>query len=185
MMLIARRQFSVAEYHRMRDAGIFAADDRLELLDGEILLMSPIEPLHAAIVRRLNLHLRQALGDHYIISVQDPIHLSDLSEPQPDLAVLTYRADYYSSAHPQPGEIELLIEVADTSLEYDRLSKLPRYAESGIPEVWIVNIAHQQIEQYNDPANGAYRTKQTWTHGQVITSIQLPSISLTCDQVLG
>jgi Uma2 family endonuclease len=184
-MVVARRPFTVEDYHRMRDAGIFAEDDRLELLEGEVLLMSPIGPLHAAIVRRLNMLLSEAVGRQYIISVQDPIQLSVVSEPQPDLVVLQYRADYYGTSHPQPGDIELLIEVSDTSLDYDRENKLPRYAESGIPEVWIVDVANQQIEQYVHPANGLYRTKQTWLHGQTITSLHCPLIALHVDTILG
>ncbi|MBP1467038.1 Uma2 family endonuclease [Candidatus Chloroploca sp. M-50] len=184
-MVVARRQFTVQEYHRMRNAGIFAEDDRVELLDGEVVLMSPIGPLHAAIVRRLNAILSQAVGHQFLLSVQDPIQLSDLSEPQPDLALLQYRADYYGSSHPQPAEIELLIEVSDTSLDYDREQKLPRYAESGIREVWLVDLSHQQIEQYIDPANGSYRTKQTWIHGQTLTSPHLAMLSIHVDDILG
>jgi Uma2 family endonuclease len=147
--------------------------------------MSPIGPLHAAIVRRLNTLFSQRGLSQYIVSVQDPIQLSDLSEPQPDLAILQYRPDYYGSSHPLPDDIVLLIEVSDTSLEYDRESKLPRYAESGIQEVWIVDVEHRQIEQYYHPANGAYRTKQTWLHGQTITSHSLAVISLHVDDVVG
>ncbi|NCC34407.1 MAG: Uma2 family endonuclease [Chloroflexia bacterium] len=184
-MLVARRQFTVQDYHRMRDVGIFAEDDRVELLDGEVVLMSPIGPLHAAIVRRLNTILSQAAGHQFLLSVQDPIQLSDLSEPQPDLALLHYRADYYAASHPQPAEIELLIEVSDTSLDYDREQKLPRYAESGIREVWLVDLTHQQIEQYIDPANGSYRTKQTWVHGQTLTSPHLAMLNVPVDDILG
>lgn len=184
-MVVARRQFTVDEYHRMRDAGVFADDDRVELLDGEILLMSPIGPLHASIVRRLNTMINHALLNQWIVSVQDPIQLSDLSEPQPDIAVLQYRSDYYGASHPQPRDVALLIEVSDTSLEYDRENKLPRYAESGIPEVWIVDAEHRQVEQYVHPANSAYRTKQTWLHGQRITSSTIALLSFDVDDILG
>lgn len=184
-MVIARRQFTVEEYHRMRDAGIFAENDRVELLDGEVLLMSPIGPLHAAIVRRINTLLSQSALSQYIVSVQDPIELSDLSEPQPDIAVLQYRSDYYCGSHPRPDDIVLLVEVSDTSLEYDHESKLPRYAESGIAEVWIVDVGNQQVEQYFDPAHASYRTKQTWLHGQTITSHTLPTLSFQVDDILG
>jgi Uma2 family endonuclease len=183
-MAVARRQFTTDDYHRMRDAGIFAEDDRVELLDGEVLLMSPIGPLHAAIVKRLNTLLGQGVSKRYIVSIQDPIQLSDLSEPQPDIAILQYRADYYGSAHPQPADILLLIEVSDISLEYDRERKFPRYAESGIAEVWIVDIDNQRVEQYYHPTNGLYQTKQTWLHGQVITSRRLITLALPINDIL-
>lgn len=184
-MAIARRQFTVEDYHRMRDAGIFAEDDRVELLDGEVLLMSPIGPLHAAIVKRINTLLGQSPLGQYIVSIQDPIQLSDVSEPQPDIAILQYRSDYYGTAHPQPGDIMLLMEVSDTSLEYDLENKLPRYAESEIMEVWIIDIENQQIEQYYNPAHGSYRTKQTWLRGQSITSNTLSTLTFQVDHILG
>lgn len=184
-MAIARRQFSVEDYHRMRDAGIFGEEDRVELLDGEIIQMSPIGPLHAAIVKRINTLLGQvSLGQH-IVSIQDPIELSDASEPQPDIAILKYRADFYGTSHPQPHEIMLLIEVSDASLEYDKENKLPRYADSLIPEVWIIDAEHQQVEQHYNPANGTYRTKQTWLRGDRITSVQLAAVTARVDDILG
>jgi Uma2 family endonuclease len=184
-MAVARRQFTVDDYHRMRDAGIFSEDDRVELLDGEVILMSPIGPLHAAIVKRINTLLNQGLLTQHIVSVQDPVQLSDMSEPQPDLAIIQYRADYYAAAHPTPDDIALVIEVSDTSLEYDRENKLLRYAESLIGEVWIIDIENQQVEQYTNPANGQYRMKQTWLHGQQVTSYRLPSVTLQVDDILG
>jgi Uma2 family endonuclease len=184
-MAVARRQFTVEDYHRMRDAGIFTEDDRVELLDGEVLLMSPIGPLHAAIVKRINTLLAQSPLGQYIVSIQDPIQLSDLSEPQPDIAILEYRSDFYGTSHPEPASVMLLMEVSDTSLEYDRENKLPRYAESGIKEVWIIDLENQQVEQYAHPANGSYRTKQTWLHGQSIPSHTLPVLKLQINDILG
>jgi Uma2 family endonuclease len=182
-MAVARRHFTVADYHRMRKAGIFTEDDRVELLDGEVIQMSPIGPLHAAIVKRLNTLLGKEPLPGYLVSVQDPVQLADDSEPQPDIAILTYRADYYAGAHPQPPDIQVIIEVADTSVAYDRDRKLPRYAASGIPEVWIIDVDNQQVEQYFNPAHGQYRTKQTWTHGQTLTSQVLPMLSVPVDRV--
>lgn len=184
-MAITRRPFTVADYHRMREAGIFAADDRVELLDGEIIAMRPIGPLYAAIVKRINTLLGQTALSGYIVSVQDPVQLADDSEPQPDIALLVYRPDYYATGHPQPADILLIIEVSDTSLAYDRDSKLPRYAASLIPEVWIIDAEHHQIEQYADPAHGQYRTKQTWSHGQTLTSHALPTLTVQVGAVLG
>lgn len=169
----------------MRDAGIFTAEDRVELIDGEVIEMSPIGPLHAAIVKRINKLLSAiSLPDH-IISVQDPIQLSDFSEPQPDIAIIIFRPDFYATQHPQSGDVMLIIEVADTSIDYDRSVKLARYAESMIPEVWIVDIDRHQIEQYALPANNQYRTKQSWSYGDTITSRALPAISLPVDGLMG
>src|SRR4026209_134436 len=130
-----RRQFTVHDYARMREAGILTEDDRVELLDGEIFLMSPLGPLHIAIVNRLNKLLMRQVGDDAILSIQNAVQLNDYSEPQPDVALLHPRDDYYNQALARPDDILLLIEVADTSLGYDRELKLPRYAASNIAEV--------------------------------------------------
>jgi Uma2 family endonuclease len=117
---IARRPFTVSDYARMRETGILAEDDRVELIDGEVRLMSPIGPRHAAIVNRLSTLIRRHIGETAIVSVQNPIQLNDYTEPQPDLAILHARDDYYAHAHPRPDDIILVIEVADTSAAYDR-----------------------------------------------------------------
>lgn len=184
-MLVARHQFTIEAYHRMHAAGIFTEDDRLELLEGEVLRMSPVGPRHAAIVKRLNTLLNQQVAQHSIVSVQDPIQLSAFSEPQPDIALLVYRDDYYATSHPQAHDVLLLIEVSDTSLEYDRMQKLPHYADAQIAEVWIIDLEQQQVEQYYDPANGLYRTKQTWLPGQMVTGLHIPTLSLLVDDIFG
>ena len=129
---VERRTFNVEEYHRMLDAGIITEDDRVELIEGEILMMSPIGSWHAACVNRLDALLHRLFGESVIISVQNPIRLSDFSEPQPDLAVLRARQDYYAQTHPTSNDILLLIEVADQSLEFDRDVKVPLYAKAAI-----------------------------------------------------
>ena len=182
---VARRPFTVEEYQRMRTAGVLKEDDRVELIDGEVREMSPVGPLHAAIVRRLNLLLHRSLAGSCVVSVQDPMRLSDHSEPQPDLAVLRPRPDFYAGAHPAPDDVLVLIEVGDTSLVYDREEKLPRYAQSGIAEVWLVAVDRQQVEQYANPTNGQYRTARTWGRGENIASLSIPSLILAVGDVLG
>jgi Uma2 family endonuclease len=179
---ILRKQFTVGDYARMHAAGILHEDDRVELIAGEVRQMSPIGALHAAIVKRLNTQLSQLLGSSMLLSVQDPIQLDDYTEPQPDLAILQYRADYYAHAHPVADDIFLVIEVADSSVAYDREEKLPRYAAANIAEAWLIDLTTHQIEQYAQPRDGVYRRKQIITRGEELQSLTLPHIRLTTDQ---
>jgi Uma2 family endonuclease len=158
----------------MGAAGIFSADERVELIAGEIIQMSPIGKRHAACVNVLAELLREQLQRSVIISVQNPIRLDDYSEPQPDIAVLKRREDFYRSALPQPADVLFVIEVCDTTLEYDRQIKLPLYARAGIPEVWLVNLADEQIETYAQPAGDAY---QTTAHVQRDADVQAHTIA--------
>lgn len=156
--------FSIADYHRMGEAGIFEGQ-RVELLRGKIVDMSPINSNHAGMVKRLMRLLSSLLDASYILSVQDPISIGQDSEPQPDLAVLKFREDFYSRAHPTPEDTLLIIEVADTSLAKDQKVKLPLYASAGIPEVWIVNLPGQQMERYRQPAQERYTDIQIFLPG--------------------
>jgi Uma2 family endonuclease len=178
---IVRWQFTVADYTRMREAGILSEDDRVELLDGEVRPMSPIDPFHAAIVNLLVMLLTRQLGDRAIVSVQNPIQLNDYSEPQPDVAILHPRQDFYAAAHPRPDDVLVAIEVADSSLEYDRTEKLPRYAQAGIAEVWIVDIGNQTVEQYTQPRNGRYHQLHLVEHGEHATAQTIDQLVLPVD----
>ncbi|MDQ3917533.1 MAG: Uma2 family endonuclease, partial [Acidobacteriota bacterium] len=131
---IARHFFTVDEFERMGAAGIFHPDDRLELIGGEIVEMSPIGSSHAACVKFLSALLQRLFGGTLIVSTQDPIRLDDFSEPQPDVALLRWREDFYRHAHPTPADVLLVVEVADTTVESDRQVKIPLYARAGIPE---------------------------------------------------
>ncbi len=182
---IARWAISVANYHRIHEVGILGEDDRVELIDGEVRLMSPIGTLHAAIVKRYAVQLFAQVGQTAIVSVQDPIQLSTMSEPQPDLALLRYQEDFYAHATPTAEDVLLIIEVSDTTLAYDRMEKLPRYAQAGIPEVWITDVEGQAVERYTDPQGNQYATKQTFKRGQQISVQALPTISLSIDNIFG
>lgn len=173
-----RRAFTIHEYTHMRESGILTEEDRVELIDGEIRNMSPIGPQHAAIVTKIVKFLTALVDDEAIISPQNPVQLNDYTEPQPDIAVLHYRADYYAQAHPTADDILLLIEVADTSVAYDREEKISRYAAAGVPEAWIVDLSQQLIEQYTSPAKGHYTHIQKVLRGERITSPTLPRIAL-------
>ena len=129
---ILRWQFTVADFARMLEAGILAEDDRVELIDGEVRAMTPVGPRHAATVKKINAMISRLADDTIIVGVQDPIQLTDYTEPQPDITVLRHRDDFYINAHPQPSDVLLIVEVSDTSLAYDREEKIPRYAQSGI-----------------------------------------------------
>ncbi len=162
--LLTHHSFTVEEYHRMGEAGLFE-EQRVELLEGNIVDMSPIHAGHAGMVNLLAHMLRQQLGSAYILTVQNPVSLDRLSEPQPDLAILRYRPDYYQKEHPEPKDVLLLIEVADTSLDKDRQVKLPLYARAGIPEGWIVNLPEQQLECYTGPTGDGYARRTDYRAG--------------------
>ena len=180
-----RWQFSVNDFARMGEIGIFAEDDRVELIDGEVIVMSPIGPRHTSLVKRLNALLSRQLAEPVIISVQDPIQLTDYTEPLPDLAILRYRDDFYASGHPRAEDVLLIVEVADSSLAYDRDEKAPRYAQSGIPEVWIVDVDQHAVTQYTHPDEQRYRNVQRLHSGQTISSVHLASLTLAIDQIFG
>ncbi|MCB0522110.1 MAG: Uma2 family endonuclease [Lewinellaceae bacterium] len=158
---ISKRLLTVSEYHKMAEAGILNEDDRVELIHGEIIEMSPIGSRHSGHVKRILKLLVQLLDDKATIGVQDPIVIDDFSEPEPDLSILEFREDFYEKEHPRPHQVFLIIEVADSSLYYDRTTKLPIYAEAGIPECWIVNIEDEQIEIHKTPSQGDYLFKET------------------------
>jgi len=182
---IARHFFTVAEYERMGKAGIFSEGKRVELIEGEIVEMSPIGKRHAACVARLTQFLSQMLQGRVVVWVQNPILLNDYSEPQPDVTVLKARADFYGQALPTPEDVLLVIEVSDSTLEYDRQIKVPLYARAGVPEVWIVNLADERIETYADPEGGAYVTTASAGRGEEVGARGVASLRLSVAEVLG
>jgi len=184
-MPLTHRRFTVDEYHRMAEAGILTEDERVELLDGWIVPMSPIGSPHAGCVNRLTRLLTGLLRDSAVVSVQNPVVLNDLWEPEPDVAVLDFRADGYSQAHPRPPDVRLIVEVADSSTEKDRRIKLPAYAEALVPEVWLVNLPAERIEVYQDPAAGRYATRRIIGRGASLSPLRLPDVALAADEVLG
>lgn len=160
----------------MADSGLFREDDRLELLQGEILEMSPIGSRHSAAVKRANQLFSAALVGRAVVGIQNPVRLSDLSEPQPDVALLKPRPDFYEEAHPEPGDILLLLEVADTSISFDREVKLPLYAASGIPEVWLLDLASGVLEVLRDSRSTGYRSILRLTAGETVAPLAFPDV---------
>jgi Uma2 family endonuclease len=182
---VTRRRFTVDEYHRMAEIGVLLEDERVELIEGEILRMSAKGSRHNGAIIALDDLLREQLDrGTAVISVQNSIAIDEYTEPEPDIALLRPRRDNYRQALPSPADVLLLIEVADTSLAYDRGLKLPLYARAGIPEVWIVDLTNEAIERYANPANGAYRSVNHAAHGQTITPSALPSLVLAVGAVL-
>ncbi|MGK7946154.1 MAG: Uma2 family endonuclease [Microcystaceae cyanobacterium] len=182
-MQLITRKFNVTEYNKMAETGILTPQDQVELIRGEIIAMSPIGLRHAACVKRLNDFLNYQLHNLAIISVQDPIQLNDISQPQPDLVLLKPRADFYESQIPKPSDVYLLIEVSDSSLDYDQTVKLPLYAENKIPEVWMVNLNNKTLEVYRQPQNNNYQVQQK--NVPSISPLAFPNLTLTLNDIFG
>jgi len=178
---VTRRRFTADEYHRMGEAGILAENERIELINGGIVEMSPIGGRHMAIVNRLTRLLVNMLGDDAVVSIQNPVRLGPHDEPQPDVALLARQP---ADQVPTTVDVLLLIEVADTTLAYDRRVKLPLYARTGVAEVWIVDVASGTIERHSDPAADGYRLVQRVGKGQTLRLSSLPALELPVDSIL-
>lgn len=166
-------------------SGILAEDERIELIEGEIVKMSPIGELHAACVKRITSHFYRLVGRDVIVSVQDPVHLNDFSRPQPDVALLKPRDDFYAQAHPAPSDILLIVEVADTTANSDRAVKVPLYGRAGVPVVWLVDLQRDLIEIYAQPVEGAYQKVGEAKRGEMLTLETLPVLRLGAREILG
>jgi len=181
--LVRRYRFTVDEYHRMAEAGVLHEDHRVELLDGEVVVMSPIGDPHAACVKRLNRLLGAHVGARAIVSVQDPIRLDSHSEPQPDVALLRPRDDFYASAMARPEDTLLVIEVGDSSARFDREVKAPLYARAGIPELWLVDLTAGEVSVCRQPAATGYREVSVKRRGD-LSPEALPDLVVRIDDVL-
>ena len=183
--LLTRHKLNVDDYHRMAEAGVLGEDDRVELIDGEIIDMAPIGVAHASVVTRITIALIQACGDRALVRVQNPVRLSDFSEPQPDFAVVRPRADFYETRHPGPSDVLLLVEVAESSLRYDRVVKLPLYAHAGIPEVWIVDLQQRTIQTYAQPSDGRFALAGLQRPGATLRLAAAPALEVSVDELIG
>lgn len=178
-----RHVFTVAEFEQMGVAGVFDPEARLELIDGEIIEMTPIGIAHARCVTNLNNLLIRAFGDRAMLSPQNPVHLSDVSMPQPDLVVIPTDAWDHMPGHITPADIALLIEVSDSTLAFDRRRKLPLYARAGVGEVWIVDVKSQTVEAYRRPAGEGYETTERRSAGETLDVAVLPGSSIAVDDM--
>jgi Uma2 family endonuclease len=181
---LTRHLFTVDEYHRMAENHVLSEDDRVELIDGEIIEMAPIGSGHLGHVNRLGRVFGAAIGERALLSVQNPVRLGHRSEPQPDVALLQPRADDYAGNIPTPADVLLLIEVADSSLVYDRDTKVPMYARSGIPEVWLVNLIDAEIVIYREPSVTGYQSVQVLRRGDMIAPLAFPDVVIAVSDLL-
>jgi Uma2 family endonuclease len=175
-----RHPITVQEFFRMGESGVLAPDARIELIEGELIDMAPIGPAHAGRTTRIGTILHRGVADHAIVSTQNPIILGDLNAPQPDITLLKPRADFYEIEHPHPDDVLLVVEVADSSLTYDRDRKLPLYGRFRIPELWVVDIAGRTISIHRDPqpAQGTYAMGFELELPGLIRPVMLPDIEL-------
>lgn len=186
---LERHTIDTHTYHRMMELGILTEDERVELLHGEIIRMSPVGKLHIAVVDRISNLLAGLVGKSAIVRTQSPIFLSNRSEPEPDIALLKYQADFYASDHAQPTDVYLVIEVAHTSWDTDYEIKRPLYATAGIPELWLVNLNKHEIEVHRNPASasGTYKSISIRQPGDEV-ALPLPlasKLTIAVDELLG
>jgi len=179
---VQRHRFTVEEYHSMGETGLLGEDDRVELIDGEIVEMAAIGWRHANCVNALNMLLARFAQDRYVVSVQNPITISEYGEPQPDLVLLRNQP---VGRLPGPEDVLLVVEVSDTTLSYDRHVKLPRYAAAGVPEVWIVDLEGRRIEVHAGPSAEGYGLSREFGPGEQARSESVENLLLPVDEVLG
>jgi Uma2 family endonuclease len=183
---IQKRFVTVDEYHRMGEEGIFPPDARVELIRGEIVEMSPIGPAHAGSVRRFIRNFSARLSPYAMVDAQNPVELRDQeSEPQPDITLLRLRDDCYSTATPEPADTLLVVEVAESSLSYDRKVKMHLYAEAGIPESWLVDLNSGTLFVYRRPSPEGYQDVRAYRRGESVSPEAFPDVSFTIEEILG
>lgn len=181
---ISRRLFTVHDYHRMVDAGILSEDDRVELIHGEVLRMSPIGPRHSAAVLRANQALQRLVADRAIVGVQGSVRLDEYDEPQPDIYLLRSKEDFYASGHAGPADIFLIVEIADSSLAYDKGLKMRLYAETGVPEYWVADIQNDGVLAYSEARQNTYSVIRQFRRGDRIIPTLLPECPIPIDVLL-
>ncbi len=182
---VTKKLFTVDEYYRMAQAGILNEDSRVELIEGEIIQMTPIGVRHASCVSRATTLFLTKLGGRILLSPQNPLRLSNITETQPDILLLKPRSDFYSSQHPTGDDVYLVLEVSDTTLRYDRDRKLPLYAKSGVPEVWIENLQSDVLLVNRNPEQDRYLTSLTFRRSEQISVAAFPEIFFEVDHLIG
>jgi Uma2 family endonuclease len=182
---LQKRLFTVQEYHLISEAGILSEGDRVELIEGEIVKMAAIGTRHASCVKRLTRRFSLIPEEQATLGVQDPIQLTERTEPQPDVVLLQPRADYYATAHPIPSEVLLLVEVSDSTVDYDRDVKVSIYSRSGIQEVWLIDLVENCLEVYRQPGPNGYSLMLKFWRGQQVAPLAFPEFEVSVDFILG
>jgi Uma2 family endonuclease len=180
----APRRFTVGEYYKMAEAGVLRENERVELIEGEIIVMSPQGPKHASSSSRATEWFILNFTGRFAVRAQMPIHLDDSSEPEPDIVLALPDENYYSDHHPTPKEILLVMEVSDSTLEFDRVRKSHTYAKAGIRQYCVLNLKTRELEDYRAPGKDGYRSKQTYTAGESFTLAAFPKISVKVAELL-
>jgi Uma2 family endonuclease len=182
--IISRKLFSVEEFQRISEAGIFPPDSRFELIRGEIIEMPNPTRLHSGRVNKLTRVFTMKLGESAIVCIQNPMFIDKMSEPRPDVVICKPLPELFGPFEPDPADVLLLVEISDTSLRYDTKIKSRLYAEVGIPEYWILNIPDGVLQIQTDPMDGEYRRIESFKRGQTITAHMLPGVVFTSDELL-
>jgi len=182
---VARKRFRVEDFRRMTEVGILPEESGWEIIDGFLIDKMSIGSKHAGIVNILNRKLLVLLGDRAVVSVQNPVHVDDYNEPEPDIALLKPREDFYTKKLPTPNEVLLVIEVSDSTVEYDRETKKLLYARAEIEEFWLINLKENTVECYFSPKNGNYRLAQILEAGEKVESKTIENLTLKVEEILG
>ena len=183
---VVPKRFRVEDFRRMTEAGILPEESGWEIIDGYLIDKMSIGSKHASTVKKLNRKLTKLFDENEAVaSVQDPIHIDDFNEPEPDIALLKPREDFYEESHPIAQDVLLLIEVSDSTVEYDREVKKVLYAEAGIEEFWLVNLKENTIECYSSPKNGTYRLARILEKGEMVESKTVENLRLLVEEILG
>lgn len=181
---IAVRRLSVQDYHQMAESGILQPDERIELLEGQIIQMAAKGTAHSAAVTRIERLLRNRLGERVLLRFQDPVRLNDYSEPEPDVAVVQPNTLFYEDHHPIPSEVFLLIEVSDTTLKFDREVKSPAYARSGIAEYWVLDVKARKLHVYRVPGADGYQSEAILSEELTVAPLAFPDCVITVREML-
>ena len=185
-VVLKRRRFTLEEYQRLGETGIIQEDERVELVEGEIVEMSPIGRPHASVVARLTMLFAQRYADRAIVWVQNPLALPrQVSQFQPDLALLKPRPDFYRGKDVEPDDALLVVEVMDSSIAYDRQVKLPIYSRGGVPEVWLVNVNRNTVEVWRDPTPDGFREQHLVERSGTIAPLAFPDVRLAVQDLVG
>ena len=180
-----RKIFTVRDYHKMIDAGVFVGNSDYELIEGEIVKKMTQGDYHIACINRLNMFFAPRLAGQAIVSVQNAVVISDVSEPEPDVALLKFREDFYASGKAEAPDVLLLIEVSDSTVKYDRTVKMRIYAEADVAEVWLVNLPRQILEVYLEPEKGKYKVVKKYEKNEIVSPKLLPDVKVKVSDIIG